>query len=103
MKEYIERDYLVKEAEAILMFRKQARMSGERKEDAAATLEWLKYYAPAADVVEVVHGRWVDEGGEIVCSECGVRIPEMYSNADSIMQSECKFCHVCGAKMDKEK
>ena len=55
---------------------------------------------PAADVVEVRHGRWVDEDGEIVCSKCGVRIPEMYSNADSIMQSECKFCHACGAKMD---
>lgn len=55
---------------------------------------------PAADVVEVRHGRWVDEDGEIVCSKCGVRIPEMYSNADSIMQSECNFCHACGAKMD---
>ena len=103
MKEYIERDYLVKEAEATLMFRKQFYMDKKYIQDAADTVEWLKYYAPAADVVEVVHGRWVDEGGEIVCSECGVRIPEMYSNADSIMQSECKFCHVCGAKMDKEK
>ena len=99
-KEYIERDYLVKEAEDTLIFRKQARMSGERIEDAVYTLEWLKYYAPAADVEEVRHGRWVDEDGETVCSECGVRIPELYSNADSIMQSECKFCHVCGAKMD---
>lgn len=57
---------------------------------------------PAADVVEVCHGRWIDEDGEMVCSECRIRIPEMYSNADSIMQYECKFCHACGAIMDKE-
>ena len=56
----------------------------------------------AADVEEVVHGQWVDEDGEIVCSECRIRIPELYSNADSIMPHECKFCHACGAKMDKE-
>ena len=57
--------------------------------------------APAVDAVQVVHGRWEEtDDGETVCSECEVRIPEMYSNADSILQCECKFCHNCGAKMD---
>ena len=51
MKEYIERDYLVKEAEATLMFRKQFYMDNKYIQDAADTVEWLKYYAPAADVV----------------------------------------------------
>ena len=47
------------------------------------------------------HGQWIeDEKGEVICSKCGIRIPEMYSNADSIIKSECRFCHSCGAKMD---
>jgi hypothetical protein len=59
---------------------------------------------PAADVAPVVHGRWIEdeEDEEIVCSNCGTRIPEMYSNADSILRSECHFCHNCGAGMDGE-
>lgn len=52
-KEYIERDYLVKEAEAVLDFRKKYYTDVARIADAAATVEWLKYYAPTADVVEV--------------------------------------------------
>lgn len=50
---------------------------------------------PAADVVPVVHGRWVD--GK--CSNCGVDIPtdDAY---DIIFGSECRFCYYCGAKMD---
>ena len=51
--------------------------------------------APAADVVPVVHGRWVDGR----CSNCGVDIPtdDAY---DVILWSECRFCPNCGAKMD---
>ena len=50
---------------------------------------------PAADVVPVVHGRWVDGR----CSNCGVDIPtdDAY---DVILWSECRFCYYCGAKMD---
>ena len=99
MKEYIERDYLVKEAEAILMFRKQSRVSKERIEDAMATLEWLKRYAPAADVVEVVHGRWEYvkrryEAWTHRCSECG----EIMTTQIGI---QANYCHNCGVKMDK--
>lgn len=64
-KEYIERDYLVKEAEAILTFRKQSRVSKERIEDAMTTLEWLKRYAPAADVEEVVRCKNCSIGFEV--------------------------------------
>lgn len=109
-KEYIERDYLVKEAEAIFMFRKQARMSGERKEDAAATLEWLKYYAPAADVVEVRHGRWewnenaMDWGlGGWVCSECRAKNDNIPAKPDIHPSAwvGSQYCPHCGCKMDK--
>ena len=50
---------------------------------------------PAADVVPVVHGRWVN--GKY--SNCGVDIPtdDLY---DVIWGSECHFCYSCGAKMD---
>ena len=50
---------------------------------------------PAADVVPVVHGRWVD--GK--CSNCGVDIPTDDSH-DAIFENECHFCYYCGAKMD---
>ena len=50
--------------------------------------------------MERKHGEWIEtENDEIVCSVCGIRIPEMYSNADSILKSECRFCHSCGADM----
>lgn len=51
--------------------------------------------APAADVVPVVHGRWVD--GK--CSNCGVDIPTDDAH-DAIFENECRFCYYCGAKMD---
>ena len=50
---------------------------------------------PAADVVPVVHGRWVD--GK--CSNCGVDIPTD-DLRDVIFESDCHFCYSCGAKMD---
>lgn len=50
---------------------------------------------PAADVAQVVHGRWID--GK--CSNCGVDIPTNDAY-DIIFGSECHFCYYCGAKMD---
>lgn len=53
------------------------------------------------DSTEVVHANWIDtDDGETRCSNCETRIPEMYSNADTVIKSECRFCHYCGAKMD---
>lgn len=53
---------------------------------------------PAADVVPVVHGRWLscEVHNDIEqCSECGMifHYPSYYGY---------KFCPNCGAKMDKE-
>lgn len=48
--------------------------------------------APAADVVEVRHGKWSKRGNEKTCSECRFIY---YSNND-----EWNFCPNCGAKMD---
>lgn len=47
-------------------------------------------YTPAADVAEVVHGRWIHhDDGVFTCSECG--------NAES---NDSYYCRLCGAKMD---
>lgn len=57
---------------------------------------------PAADVVPVRHGRWIDTYGDSwTCSVCGA---ESYFNEDwrgkdgkSYLMN---YCHYCGAKMD---
>ena len=48
---------------------------------------------PAADVVEVRHGRWINGR----CSECGEHAP-FWAMAATYHLS--KYCHGCGAKMD---
>lgn len=50
---------------------------------------------PAADVAEVVHGKWLeDDYGYFRCSECG-------SEQDT-PEYTTPFCPICGAKMDTE-
>lgn len=50
---------------------------------------------PAADVMEVRHGRWIWDGyvydAPWQCSECG-----------AFSEYESNYCPNCGAKMDKE-
>ena len=49
-----------------------------------------KNLVPAADVAEVVHGRWIlHDDGVFTCSECG--------NAES---NDSYYYRLCGAKMD---
>ena len=49
---------------------------------------------PAADVVEVRHGYWIDHhSGGSFCSACKRWVP--YSHHP-------KYCETCGARMDKE-
>ena len=70
-----------------------------------ATLEDALNRIPAADVVEVRHGRWEawmpDKNGEtreFICTGCRFMV-EM-----SWKQKECDYewCPYCGCKMDKE-
>ena len=49
---------------------------------------------PAADVVPVRRGRWLQEDGIQICSECG----EEHEWEDY----RAPYCDTCGAKMDKE-
>lgn len=49
---------------------------------------------PAADVVPVRGGRWIEEDGIQICSECGEEHDwENY---------RAPYCDTCGAKMNKE-
>lgn len=49
-------------------------------------------HCPAADVVEVRHGCWIDNhNGTFTCSVCGGRASKM------------AWCGRCGAKMDGER
>lgn len=55
--------------------------------------------APAADVVEVVHGKWLeaDDGDGIVCSVCGEDFCVLTNETERF-----KYCPNCGARMDGE-
>ena len=57
---------------------------------------------PAADVIEIKHGKWIQKGRKIYCSKCnrGVYIG---TDDEELMQDEMRlrhFCSACGAKMD---
>ena len=63
-------------------------------------------YAPSADVEPVRHGHWVEHdediwSNEAECSECHKRIG--YSGLPDRFLGEFKYCHNCGAKMNKKK
>ena len=55
--------------------------------------------APAADVAEVVHGKW--EPGNPICPVCGEnKFKDL--DADVWADWQPKFCPNCGARMGKE-
>ena len=58
---------------------------------------------PSADVVQVRHGRWIDDGTEFgcQCSECGKTLDDYVAPTEYASLNEIpNFCPNCGAKMD---
>ena len=53
-------------------------------------------FAPKADVVEVVHGRWIVKGQEVFCSHCDKESGYNYWGASAFSD----YCPNCGAKME---
>lgn len=86
-KEYIERE------KAIEWFMAFVHM-GESDIPAETVISDLKYAISAADVTPVRRGRWIEEDGIQICSECG----EEHEWEDY----RAPYCDTCGAKMNKE-
>ena len=57
---------------------------------------------PAADVVQVRHGKWIMEsGGGTRCSYCNQRVHDVIDGSYAPVDlSEMPYCPKCGAKMD---
>ena len=59
---------------------------------------------PAADVVEVVHGRWEFDGSDFAdiwkCTACGVDWFFEYDPRSA--ETRVNYCPECGARMDGE-
>ena len=90
MAEYIEREALISICEQIISDDWNRRTAPESWADAyECFMEEVKDH-PAADVVEVRHGKWIEDHEFFKCSECGYLTDYRLS----------KFCPDCGAKMD---
>ena len=84
MAEYIEREAVLKEAESRIMWGASA----------AAVYELIRD-APAADVAQVRHGRWIASHDEFcACSICKYPV--------YVWWNQTNYCPNCGAKMDLE-
>lgn len=80
MDEYVEREALVHRLKSPYLFNITQRIFEIISE------------TPAADVVPVVHARWVFGGdGCVICSEC---------NEEESNDNHRNYCPNCGAKMD---
>lgn len=84
-KEFIERKALLARYDA-----EHVGLPGKARELIAA--------APAADVVEVQHGRWEKRGSKWQCTNCKV----LMSIDGTPQENLLYYCPNCGAKMDKE-
>ena len=112
MAEYIEREATIELLRSIGS-RDYRREKGTIQE--AIKMISFSEYTPAADVVEVRHGRWVfgkdlaDSFGSInknkyhlYCSECRSQAFNKSADNDCDFDMDTPFCPWCGAKMDKE-
>ena len=60
---------------------------------------------PAADAVEVVHGKWIVDKERLTaaCSECGKELRFSDELQIYLFEGNERFCYYCGAKMDGER
>lgn len=89
-KEYIERGDIEK-----WLLTETASLDGE--EDKKCVVERLRNDIPAADVVEVRHGWWMDskeDGHPSICCVCNYPVDRFFKT---------KFCPNCGAKMTEDR
>lgn len=85
MAEYINRGTAIAKLTALEVTEPNATMTSAKR---------LLADMPAADVVEVVHGRWLDGDDYMFCSKCGMQ----WNYCDNDTQ-DFNYCPNCGAKM----
>lgn len=90
MAEYIEREALISICDQIISDDWNKRVAPVSWADAYECFMEDVKDQPAADVVEVRHGKWIEDHEFFKCSECGCLTDYRLSN----------FCPDCGAKMD---
>ena len=91
MSEYVDRDKLFK------AFERAAWYNNMDRDEIA---EELLMQMPAADVVPVVHGRWVDHMcRDWRCSECGEKIHKVRNVDGYCYDDKPNYCPNCGAHM----
>lgn len=99
MADYIRRDLAKKRFSKRLMWLKEDvhdEYSGALLDGCETDIELLDEI-PAADVAEVVHGKW--ENGNPICPVCGEnKFKDL--DADIWCDWQPDFCPNCGAKMD---
>lgn len=96
MDEYVDRETLLKDIEERYCL--PCKEAGKGHNGCKCRACWVNDMcgevidAPAADVAPVVHGRWIEENGFQICSECG--------EEHAWDEYRAAYCDVCGAKMD---
>lgn len=100
MDEYIKREALIQVVQESKFYNNHsnaiAKTIHRHEHDHFLRLIDIQY---AADVVEVVHGKWeeADDGDGVVCSICREDFCNLYLEVDRF-----KYCPNCGARMDSE-
>ena len=107
MAEYIEREALRNSVESIdwyNVYKGKLTAGAPNTENAlykASSIYAVIDNAPAADVAEVVHGRWymLDDcaNAGLYCSACGRRV---HREEFAYKKLRSKYCPHCGARMD---
>jgi len=68
-----------------------------------ACINWIKTL-PTLDVMSVKRGRWITEGGDIICPVCGAAYDEeilwMYRD-ESDQDCGLSYCPHCAAKLER--
>lgn len=65
---------------------------------ACVPVDYIESLEPA-DVVQVVHGKWIHDGHHRRCNRCGTYFCNTDREGDTIPNN---FCPNCGARMDSE-
>lgn len=96
MAEYIEREALLKYIEETVLFSGRPNIVSAEVRGARTVIDRIKS-APTADVVEVMHGKWINDGEDWFCNRCN---HNALCDKMTGIQVASSICPNCGAKMD---